>query len=76
MATLPFLLLTAIICRLWVDHLDKKIAKAKETIRLYNEQERSEQKPKRSKYKMKNVDPEDDELFLTDNGNFDEAFRL
>ena len=75
MATLPFLLLTAIICRLWIDHLDKKIAKAKEIIRLCNQQERNETNSK-PKYKMKNVDPEDDELFLTDNGNFDEAFRL
>lgn len=76
MATLPFLLLVSFLCNIWIEHLDKKIAKYKETIRLYNEQERSKQKPKRSKYTMKNVDPEDDELFLTDNGNFDEAFRL
>lgn len=76
MATLPFLFLISFLCNIWIDRLDKKIAKTKEIIRLYNEQERNEQKPKRSKYKMKNVDPEDDELFLTDNGNFDEAFRL
>lgn len=76
MAYLPFMLLGIWICNIWIEHIDKKIAKAKETIKLYNEQERNENKPKRSKYTMKNVDPEDDELFLTDNGNFDEAFRL
>lgn len=28
------------------------------------------------KYRMKEVRPEDDELFMTDLGDFDEAFKL
>lgn len=48
--------------------LENEEQKAKSTTRI--------QKRTKPKYRMKEVRPEDDELFMTDLGDFDEAFKL
>lgn len=48
--------------------LESKERKAKLATRI--------QKRTKPKYRMKEVRPEDDELFMTDLGDFDEAFKL
>lgn len=40
---------------------------------LYGGEVKQKEKPK---YRMKEVSPESDELFMTDLGDFDEAFKL
>lgn len=69
MATLPFLILAWwLACKfeIWA------------TRRSYERDQlvRDLEKSKPSKYRVREVSPEDDELFLTDLGDFDEAFNL
>ena len=71
MATLPFLILMW-----WFGAwLESKEKERKQALREVRDWARAETKTK-PKYRMKEVNPEDDELFMTDLGDFDEAFKL
>lgn len=74
MATLPFLLIGLWIATYFDNKEKEKKRKINEIIKWCDREEKKfNSKPK---YRMKEVRPEDDELFMTDLGDFDEAFKL
>ena len=74
MATLPFLLIGLWIATYFDNKEKERKRKINEIIKWCDREEKNfNSKPK---YRMKEVRPEDDELFMTDLGDFDEAFKL
>lgn len=75
MATLPFLLIGIWIASYFDNREKERKRKLNEFIKWCDQIGKSscDSKPK---YRMKEVSSEDEELFLTDLGDFDEAFKL
>lgn len=74
MAAIPFLLIG-----LWIATYfdEKEKARKRELNEIVKWRERGEKRfNSKPRYRMKEVNPEDNELFLTDLGDFDEAFKL
>lgn len=74
MAAIPFLLIGLWIATYFDEKEKARKRKLNEVIKWC---ERGDKKfSSKPRYRMKEVNPEDNELFLTDLGDFDEAFKL
>lgn len=75
MYLLPFYIL-AIWFGCWLENRENERKRNLNEIEHWWKTLRNNKTESKPKYRMKEVRPEDDELFLTDAGDFDEAFRL
>ena len=81
MWALPFLILVYYLACKWEIRCDEKLRKHKEIERWCKKEQKKIEKylngssVKNPKYRVQEVDSEDDELFTTDLGDFDDTFK-